>query len=548
MMSYTRPNNRGVAVGRVAATGGGRTDGLVAVDLTQPVTHGDVLEFRTSRGHVVVTLDDFETTQRDRSFVSSKECSCAELPNNTKESSLCVVDNRIYLRIPEPVGKGDRVFRVRSAALLNATEPGFDNTVFQGNNGLVPVEARIVLRQGQQAEVGFGTHDSEGRYQQATVRGAMVEAARTKPLAADDVREHVGRIGGTPFTIVGWDIQLDEGVGMGFSTLHRLRTEALAALTEELLNPWRTRSITPREKPAAHAPARKGRPRIAAIVRDEAGARTATQAGAEVIYLHSLRFDATQRGGSFVSSKEFSHTEPPGDTKEPPLCVVSPCVSLLPAVAHDGELATLIGSLADGQAVLVNNLGELEALRNTGRPLETGPSLNACNGETLDTLASLGAIQVWLSPELSQRDIAHISPKAPVPLALTIVGQQEVMITEHCVLMAQGPCDQRCATCTRRKAPRLLEDRKGYRFPVRTDDSGRSHLFNAVPLDLVPLMPELVSLGLSTLVVDGTLLATKELKAEITRALRARDLALKGAGNLPKREGHTTGHFFRGVL
>jgi putative protease len=114
--------------------------------------------------------------------------------------------------------------------------------------------------------------------------------------------------------------------------------------------------------------------------------------------------------------------------------------------------------------------------------------------------------------------------------------------------MAQGTCDRHCATCVRRRTPRLLEDRKGYRFPVRIDDSGRSHLFNAVPLDLVPSMPELVSLGLSTLVVDGTLLTTRELKAEVTRALRARDLALRGAGSLPKREGHTTGHFFRGVL
>jgi hypothetical protein len=49
------------------------------------------------------------------------------------------------------------------------------------------------------------------------------------------------------------------------------------------------------------------------------------------------------------------------------------------------------------------------------------------------------------------------------------------------------------------------------------------------------------------MVVDGTLLTTKELKAEVQRAVRARDLAIKGAGSLPKREGYTTGHFFRGV-
>jgi hypothetical protein len=68
-----------------------------------------------------------------------------------------------------------------------------------------------------------------------------------------------------------------------------------------------------------------------------------------------------------------------------------------------------------------------------------------------------------------------------------------------------------------------------------------------VPLDLAPSMPELVSLGISTFVADGTLLTTKELRDETARAIRARDLAIRGAGSLSKREGYTTGHFFRGV-
>jgi hypothetical protein len=49
------------------------------------------------------------------------------------------------------------------------------------------------------------------------------------------------------------------------------------------------------------------------------------------------------------------------------------------------------------------------------------------------------------------------------------------------------------------------------------------------------------------MVVDATLLTTKEIKLEVERTIRARDLAIRGAGSLPKREGYTTGHFFRGV-
>jgi putative protease len=114
--------------------------------------------------------------------------------------------------------------------------------------------------------------------------------------------------------------------------------------------------------------------------------------------------------------------------------------------------------------------------------------------------------------------------------------------------MAEGPCDQNCAECKRRKTPRLLEDRKGYRFPVRTDDKGRSHIFNAISLDLLGEIPRLMAIGISEFVVDCTLLANAQIDEEVSRAVRAKDLAVRGTGQLPKREGRTTGHLFRGVL
>jgi putative protease len=510
MMSYAQPNNRGVAVGRVGAL----ENGLVGVDLTKRVVRGDLLEFRTSRGRSVVTLDEFW----DATTTSSP----------LDESS---GKTRIYLRVPEPVSVGDRVFRLRSAELADGAEATFGNTVFQGNNGLVELSAQVIVRLHKELEIRFSTERC-GHTAQATARGPLVEAARTKALTEDEIREHVGRVGGTPFFISAWDIRLDEGAGMGFSALHRLRAEALEALTDTLLDPWRNRTLIAREKPSVQAPARKGKPRVAALVRDAAGAKAAAQEGAELIYLHSLRFEATDETGPPAVGRL------PGNP---------PIIRMLPAITHDRDSGLLDAVIRDGYPVAANNLGEIESLRDGGCALEAGPSLGACNGETLDLYARLGLTQAWLSPELSHREILRISPTAAVPLALTISGRQEAMVTEHCLLMAQGPCDQRCAVCTRRKAPRLLEDRKGYRLPVRTDDAGRSHLYNAVPLDLVPSMPELVSLGISTFVVDGTLLTTRELRDETARAVRARDLAIRGAGSLPKREGHTTGHFFRGV-
>jgi putative protease len=578
MMSYTRPNNRGVAVGRIAEVG----RGVAGIEVTKPLSRGDVLEFWTSRGRCTLMLEGLWATADGAGQDGS---SLDDSGGHT----------RVYLRTAEAIHKGDRVFRVRSAALASRMGPDFDNTVFQGNNGIVALHAQVSARLGEAWELTFevcqqkGTEgrgdaegrDTGGRFFCATERGAkpirlhkrtvplcpvplrplavavtgpLVEAARTKPLSAEDIREQVGRVGGTPFSIRSWDIRLDEGVGMGFSSLHRLRSQALEALTEALLAPWRNRHLTPHEEPTALAPARKGRPRVAALVRDAAGARAAAQGGAELVYLHSLRFEITGEAGRKAAMGPHGTDGSPA-ASSPSLSIAGlglpkglPVRWFLPAVTHEKDTACIQRAVEEGTPAVANNLGGLQALRQAEAAWEAGPSLGICNGETLGLLARLGASQAWLSPELSQRDIAQVAPTAPLPLALTVFGQQEVMVTEHCVLMAQGPCDQRCETCVRRRAPRLLEDRKGYRLPIRTDDAGRSHLFNAVPLDLVPSMPELVSLGVSTLVVDGTLLAARDLRAAIERTVRARDLAVKGAGSLPKREGHTTGHFFRGVL
>ena len=69
-------------------------------------------------------------------------------------------------------------------------------------------------------------------------------------------------------------------------------------------------------------------------------------------------------------------------------------------------------------------------------------------------------------------------------------------MTEHCVLMAEGPCDRECAArATRSADAACLRDRKGYEFPVRTDVSGRSHVYNSVPLDLIAALREVLDAG-----------------------------------------------------
>jgi putative protease len=224
--------------------------------------------------------------------------------------------------------------------------------------------------------------------------------------------------------------------------------------------------------------------------------------------------------------------------------------ALLPRIALDREVDSLLRLAEPFERVVTGNVGLLDRAVKAGTIVEGDWSLNVLNPQAVAQLAELGASFVWLSPELSGRQIADVADASVLPVGVAVFGRQEMMVTEHCVLMAEGPCEQKCGVCERRLGARLLRDRKGYEFPVVTDVSGRSHVFNAVPLDLGAVLPELVSAGVSAVRLDLEL-ETAEGAARHTAAFRTLlQRAGTGIASTPREKGSatTSGHYFRGVL
>ena len=223
-------------------------------------------------------------------------------------------------------------------------------------------------------------------------------------------------------------------------------------------------------------------------------------------------------------------------------------VPLVPRILHDREVGRATRFLARGAPVVAGNLGVFASARDAGARIQAHWGLNALNQWSVAALSQLGAELVWLSPELSGSQIATIAESSSVPLGIAVYGRQEVMVTEHCILMAEGECDVRCATCERRAQPRFLKDRKGYRFPVMTDVTGRSHLYNAVPLDLVSAIPEQLSNGIRAFRLDFTIESPDEIDRITGQVRRTLDAALAGSDVAePLVQPATTGHYFRGV-
>lgn len=186
----------------------------------------------------------------------------------------------------------------------------------------------------------------------------------------------------------------------------------------------------------------------------------------------------------------------------------------------------------EAPAVVVRNIGQIPTVRAAGVPWEVGSPLQVWNAETARVLVRLGARRVWLPEELTMEDLASFRAQMedpasgdpatgdPVPAELASArmhcagaagassaesaesphaverhpgdivdiaadGSTPLMITEHCLLTAEGPCSNNCPTCPRRLASQagdrfLVElDRKssGARLAVRVDEKGRTRLY-----------------------------------------------------------------------
>ena len=507
IMSYGRPNNRGVFVGRVARVDGSNAE----VSCETELNNGDVLEFWTNRGHFAAVVQD----------------ACKQ-KNGT-----------VSVPVEQRVGKGDRVFRVRNAATAfvdEALEPR------------VPVSGRVSLRIGEPAYACFQAMGKDGRAYRGEAWGDSVEEARTKSLSEQDVRTHVDRLGQTAFTLgdsaASLEIELDDRVGMGFSRLHHLRSAALENLEANMLEGYRARALPEYTMQNYTGVQRKRACKVVAWATNPSCARAAKRAGAEAVYVPLLNF---RRGQSVLAGTRQDDPEQAGYPKQ--------CVMALPAVDHDPVPSTreydlsfdLWDYVREGKPVFADSLGSIVRALNSGARVEAGSHVPITNAATLKALGDMGVERAWLSPELTLGQIDDLVRMSDIELGVTVVGAQELMITEHCLLMSQGPCNLQCATCPRRTVKHRLVDRKGFDFPVVTDMLGRSHLYNGVELDIAQNIVDLIDIGIGAVMVDTTLMDKKGALDAVGRVVRARDLALSEHRAVGKRPNTTTGHLFRGV-
>ena len=316
--------------------------------------------------------------------------------------------------------------------------------------------------------------------------GAVPAAAQNQPLSADTVRESVGKLGGTPFSLRSLDVRLADGLFLTKAQLNALRRDAVADLT-------------------ALKPAREALPPVPDY--------------------HPTRHPSaglwTRRVGVFQSPSQMTDKARDFfDEIRLPLAVCTrDATPVLPPVMLDRDedrIRSQLEALRPRRAV-VHNFGELSLVRELGIEPVASFRFTVMNQELLDVIVSAGAAVVGVSPELPAGAVRALTgPKSAI-----VYGRLPLMLTMRCALSGGGDdCKYggtggSCGSSPDGKSCRgALRDRTGAIFPVLSSGC-RSEVFNSVPIYMGDRPAELSRLGLA----EAVFLFTTETAEEAAAVL-----------------------------
>jgi putative protease len=530
LMSWKRPNNRGVFLGRLQTAD--HATGKVRLKLAADLEVADQVEIWISRGGRGTTVIK-ELLQQGQTVPAAVAGAVVEF----------VTDSKAY--------PGDRVFKVFSNRLYQRTKQ-----VLEQNNPALQLSCDVIAR-GQEGQALEVTYRDQAGMEVTVITKSLLEAAHHKSLTEEVLRAHLGRLGNTPYYLRQLTYELPHGLMVPLSELNQVRRTAVEQMRQQSLLPYRRQPVLVNATADLSAPTRRvsrqRQPELSVWVGDLESVKAAAQAGAALIYvggdeLTAFRWTedhlqaavalAHDHGARLVMAMPRLNPEAQSD-------LWTYNYNLLTELAEDGIIVSDLGLL---------NLG----LRKAERPLYLNYTLNFFNSSALRLVTNPLIKQIAVSPELTLKQIIALLPLVNgTRLEAVVHGPLELMISEYCPISSLGEDGRRC-----RKACKTgyfaLRDRMKLDFPVYTDQFCRMHLFNSKDHCLYGDLAQLAHSGLAMLRLELKIYPADQVRL-ITSAYHKR-LGQLAAGIIPEDgealivefqklsgRGITKGHYFRGV-
>lgn len=546
LMSWKRPNNRGVRLGRIK--GFNRHSRLAEVVLESPLRVGDGIEVWVSDGGRAVGKVS-RIMLGGRSVERAPGKAVVELD----------INGRVF--------PGDRVFKTHDADLIEQARASFTSPKEVKK---IPLAFTVTARAGEPLHIEV--RDPAGVTGEANTASVAAEAVN-RPLTYAYLEKQLDRLGNTPFALGSLDCRLDGQVMVPVSELNEARREALARLEsrraagskggrvpEELfknrLSQALDRNLTAEGTPAAS-------PVLSVTVGDLSSLRAAVKAGAKEIHL----------GGEQFSSKPILSLHDIYEGSETCRKAGVRFILASPRIMREQELESfcrLLEEVPDSRldGLITGNLGLIHKAREiTGVPVFSDFPQHVFNHAAALFLKEAGVKRLTLSPELTLEQIRSLAHVLPLPAEAVVHGALPLMVSEYCApgsLLGENgsketvlllPNQKACAVCRGKACG--LKDRKGVVFPVETDRHCRMHIYNSRDLCVIEDLAALKAIGVSVLRIEAGRQGPDYVRDVVKSYKTALELpaskmeeetaAFKDIMQKHSPAGFTKGHYYRGV-
>lgn len=536
LMSYKKPNNRGVRLGRIEEI---RDRGrMAAIKLDEALRVGDGVEIWVTKGG------------RQGFFIDRMLRDGGQIQEAEKGET-------VVINISGQPRVGDRVFKTHDVKLLEQAQ----NSYLQPGK-LIGVHFHLFAR----PEKPFLLDGEDEAGNKASFRsGYVVEKANKRPADEEYVMQQLNRLGGTAFRLDKLSFDMEEGLMLPASELNAARRFIIESLKEKRLEKYAYPVVERKEVERRYRsllPEKKNRPaktlQLAVRVGSYEGAKAALKAGADAIYLDGELFHS----GQGISLEQLQDIGRRGRDQG------RETVFALPRIFHPQEsriVQDMIVRAGKGpiSALLAGNIGGIAAAKNAGweKKIYSDIGLNVFNDLTVDFLAKRGIDLITLSLELTFAQMEKMN-FGSAEIQCIAHGALPMMVSQYCAIgsILGGKSGEKVCSRPCRGRSFGLKDRMNYTFPLEVDQFCRMHVYNPKELCMLSHVDTFLRMGINSLRIEAKRYSpqavyqvTKSYRQVVDAALshRIHLLDLEEMENeLAKLSGagFTKGHYFRGVL
>lgn len=464
LLDGTFPKSRGVYLGTVSKV---LKDGIIC-DIQAPIKRGDGIVFDAGRPE--------QKEEGGRIYDLRKRGQKIE---GIAESGLIeIIPGRQNVNLTK-VKQGDKIWKTSDQELERRLQKTFEK---EQAYKLFPLSAKVTGKVGQPLVVQW--FDEETDLTVTIKSDVLLEQAMKRPLTVEFLQEQLGRLGGTIFYLNQLDVNLNGELMLPVKELNRIRREAADQLLALRQQPIVYKKNKVEQKDDVFVNTNKSeRPQLISLCRTIEQVEASCQTDVDYIYV------------DFEFTKDYLKAVKIARENNKPVALATPRIFM---PAEQGVLNGIIRANPD--AILVRNTGALQYLleNEVAIPLIGDFSLNISNHKAVELFLDRGLKTVTPSYDLNIQQMVDLLQASPTDQVEIVIHQHLPMYhTEHCVyctFLSEGTDYTNCGRpCEEHRIS--LEDRLGYKHPVRVDIGCRNTVFNAIEQSGAEFIPNFLELG-----------------------------------------------------